>query len=153
MMDIENLRKIQETEKMLRIYNITDAPRDAIDSVRGDVMVGGHRVPEFESRDVQKTEQKREVTTMDSQLVDELKKQVSEQGEFISRQAKLIYELQTVVNDIIKEVKKIQGSIPTKNPSERQVVLKPEEKKEHPRSGGFTPDDVSIDKIFYAGGR
>ena len=26
--------------------------------------------------------------------------------------------------------------------------VKPEEKKEHPRSGGFKPEDVSVDKFF-----
>lgn len=161
-MDIDTLRKIQETEKALRIHNINLAPQEAIDSVKKDVYVGGTRVPDMSEvsklpgEKVLKAkeeayEQRKEVQQMD---VTELKKTVEEQSNLIAQQAKLIYELQGVVNDIIREVKKMQGSVPTKNPAERQQVLKAEEKQQHPRSGGYTSNDVSIDKFFnFSGSR
>jgi translation initiation factor 2B subunit (eIF-2B alpha/beta/delta family) len=166
-MDIETLRKIQETEKALRIHNISVSTQEASDQVSRDVYVGGTKVPSFE--DVSQTpgekvlrakeeayqqSQKREVRGMDDKTVTDLKKEVNEQSELIGNQAKLIFELQSVVNEIIREVKKLQSSVPTKNPAERQQVLKAEEKVDHPRSGGYSSSDVSVEKFFnFSGSR
>ncbi len=156
-MDIETLKRMQETEKTLRIHNITAAPQEAIDSARKDVYVGGTKVPDFNNITSQPVNTKKlikEATggiTMDDQKEAEMKKTIEEQGELITKQAKLIYELQGAVNEIIKEIKKMQSSVPTKNPGQRQQVLKAEEKQEHPRSGGYTSNDVAIDKFFYSG--
>ena len=167
-MDIETLRKIQETEKALRIHNISVSTHEASEQVSQDVYVGGTKVPTFEdvsqsAGDIllkqkeeayqQSRQQQREVTKMDDQQTKEVQNKINEQAQLISSQARMIYELQGVVNDIIREIKKMQTSVPTKNPSERQVVLKAEDKQEHPRSGGYTSADVSIDKIFYAGNK
>ena len=164
-MDIDTLRKIQETEKALRIHNISISTGEASENVSRDVYVGGTKVPSFE--DVshspgekvmkQKEEAYRQIKEgrhMDDKEIKDLKATVNEQSELITAQAKLIYQLQGAVNDIIKGGRKVQGSVPTKNPAERQVMLKPEEKKEHPRSGGYTSDDVSIEKFFnFSGSR
>jgi hypothetical protein len=166
-MDIETLRKIQETEKALRIHNISMATQEASDMVSRDIYVGGTKVPSFEDvsqspgEKVLKAKEEayqqtlhKEVKPMDNQQVSELKKVIEEQGALIGQQAQLIYQLQGVVNEIIREIKKIQGSVPTKNPAERQQVLKAEEKVEHPRSGGYTSNDVSIEKFFnFSGSR
>ncbi len=160
-MDIENLRKIQETEKALRIHNINISTGEAVDSMKNDIMVGGNKVPTFEdveqipSNQVLKAKEeaynqqieKKEVT-MDEKTITELKTQIGEQSALISRQAQLINQLQGTVNDIIREINKIQNSIPTKSPGERQQTLKPEERTHHPRSGNYTSDDVSVDKFF-----
>ncbi len=155
-MDIENLRKIQETEKALRIHNINISTREAIDNMRNDIDVGGTRVPVFEniSEETQKasptgiTQQQKEVVHMDEQLIRKMNNQIEEQSEMLAKQAKMIYDIQGAINEIIKEINKIQSSVPTKNPAERQVVLKPEERTTHPRSGGYTPADVSVEKFF-----
>ena len=167
-MDIETLRKIQETEKALRIHNISVSTQEASESVGRDVYVGGTKVPSFEDvsqgsgerllkmkeEAYQQRMAQNEGSKMDEKTLAGLKQTIEEQGELITQQAKLIYQLQGVVNDIIKEVKKMQSSVPTKNPSERQVVLKPEEKQQHPRSGGYTSDDVSVEKFFnFSGSR
>lgn len=162
-MDIDTLRKIQETEKALRIHNINLSTQDAIDSVKQDVYVGGTRVPDMnevsqipgekvlkEKED--SYQQQKEVSQMDDKIVHELKKTVEEQAELIGKQAKLIFELQGAVNEVIKELKKMQSTVPTRNPAERQQMLKAEEKREHPRSGGYTSDDVSIEKFFNCSG-
>ena len=146
-MDIEDLRKMQDTEKALRIHNITDSPQEALDSVSRDIYVGGTRVPSFEEIPTEK----KEVSQMDDKAINELKKTVEQQGELIAQQARLIHQLQGVVNDVIRELKKMQGTVPTKNSAERQQMLKAEDKKEHPRSGGYTSDDVSVEKFFYSG--
>jgi len=158
-MDIETLRKIQETEKALRIHNISISTGEASDNVSRDVYVGGTKVPSFEDVSNSSSErllkqkeeayqQSKEGRNMDDKEVRDLKATVTEQSDLITAQAKLIYQLQGAVNDIIKEIRKIEGSVPTRNPTERQQMLKPEEKKEHPRSGGYTSDDVSIEKFF-----
>ncbi len=171
-MDIDTLRKIQETEKMLRIHSINFSTQEAIENTRNDVMVGGTKVPSFEevhnipSNQVldakveayeENKQSQREVQQMDNQAVNEiksLKQTIGEQSDLIGKQAQMIYQLQGAVNEIIKEINKIQNSVPTKNPAERQVVLKPEEKKEHPRSGGFKSEDVSVEKFFnFSGSR
>ncbi len=167
-MDIETLRKIQETEKALRIHNITVSPQEAINSVSRDIYVGGTKVPSFEEvsqtpgekvlrqkeEAYQQSIAKKEGSQMDDNAISDLKKSVEEQSELIVQQAKLIYELQGVVNEIIKEIKKMQSTVPTKNPAERQQVFKPEEKKEHPRSGGYSSSDVSVEKFFnFSGSR
>jgi len=90
---------------------------------------------------------------MDDKEIRDLKATIDEQSGLITAQAKLIYQLQGAVNEIIKEIRKIEGSVPTKNPAERQQMLKPEEKKEHPRSGSYTSDDVSIEKFFNFSGK
>ena len=162
-MDIENLRKIQETEKMLRMHNISAATQDAITSVGQDIFVGGTRVPsvhevnESPSQQLlhmkeeaynQSIQQTKEVSNMDNQVAQQLKKEIDEQAATISRQAQLIHQLQGVVNDVIREINKIQNSVPTKNPAERQQMLKAEERTEHPRSAGVNPADVSVEKFF-----
>lgn len=157
-MDIENLRKIQETEKALRIHNINISTREALDTVTNDINVGGTRVPTFStiSEETQKIspkseiiqQTKKEVSQMDEQTARQLKNQLDEQTELIGKQAQLIYQLQGAVNEIIKEINKMQSTIPTKNSAERQQVLKPEERTQHPRSGGYTSADVSVDKFF-----
>ncbi len=171
-MDIDTLRKIQETEKTLRIHNISVSPNEAVRSVNGDLYVGGTRVPSFEEvntlpgekllkakeeayqKSLSKQSTNKEVDEMDERFLKEIKGSVDEHGELINQQAQLIYQLQGAVNELIKEIKKIQSSVPTKNPAERQVVLKPEDKTEHPRSGGYTSADVSIDKFFnFSGSR
>jgi hypothetical protein len=160
-MDIENLRKIQEAQKALRIHNINISTDEAVDGVKNDIYVGGTKVPTFDDvfEEVQSESKlnsiqtiNKEVIPMDNNAVNELNRKVNEQATIIDQQAKLIFQLQNVVNDIIREINKMQTSVPTKNPAERQQVLRPEEKKEHPRSGGVNPDDVSIEKFFYAGG-
>ncbi|MBN2420866.1 hypothetical protein JXB27_01150 [Candidatus Woesearchaeota archaeon] len=158
-MDIENLRKIQETEKALRIHNINISTGEAVSSVKNDINVGGTKVPSFDdasnipSSQVLRAKEeahqnqiaKKEVSQMDEQ---QMKKELSEQADLIAKQAKLIYELQGAVNEIIKEIRKMQGSVATKNPAERQQVLKPEERTQHPRSGGYKSEDVSVEKFF-----
>ena len=164
-MDIETLRKIQETEKALRIHNISVSTHEASESVGRDVYVGGTKVPTFEDvsqgsgerllkMKEEAYQQQREGNKMDDKTAKELKQTLEEQGELITQQAKLIYQLQGVVNDIIKEIKKMQSTVPTKNPAERQQVLKPEERQQHPRSGGYTSEDVSVEKFFnFSGSR
>jgi septal ring factor EnvC (AmiA/AmiB activator) len=167
-MDIENLRKIQETEKALRIHSINLSTQEAIDTVKNDVMVGGSKVPSFEDVAEQPSQKPLQEKTdayqktkegleMDEQTARQLKVQVEDQSELIAKQAKLIYDLQGTINEIIKEIKKmqnIQNTSPTKNPAERQQVLKPEERTQHPRSGGYKSDDVSIEKFFnFSGSR
>ncbi|MEK6887219.1 MAG: hypothetical protein AABW88_05300 [Nanoarchaeota archaeon] len=164
-MDIETLRKIQETEKALRIHNISISTQEASENVSRDVYVGGTKVPSFE--DVSQSpgekvlkqkeeayQQAKEGRQMDDKEIRDLKGTINEQSGLIASQAKLIYQLQGTVNEIIKEIKKMQGSVPTKNPAERQGMLKTEEKQEHPRSGNYTSDDVSIEKFFnFSGSR
>ena len=167
-MDIETLRKIQETEKALRIHNISVSTQEASDSVSRDVYVGGTKVPSFEDVSQGSGEKllkmkeeaynqrmtQNEVNKMDDKTLAVLKQTIEEQGELITQQAKLIYQLQGVVNDIIKEIKKMQSTVPTRNPAERQQVLKAEEKQQHPRSGGYTSEDVSVEKFFnFSGSR
>lgn len=164
-MDIESLRKIQETEKMLRIHNISISTQEASESVAKDVYVGGTKVPSMEDvshssgeqvlklKEEAYQQQIKGVNQMDEKTANELRKTVNEQSELITAQAKLIYQLQGVVNEIIREIKKIETSVPTKNPSERQQIIKAEEKKDHPRSGGYTSDDVSIEKFFNCSGK
>lgn len=82
---------------------------------------------------------------------EELNQRIDSQGNLINKQARLIYQLQGAVNDLIKEIKKMQDTVPTKDPDQRQQVLKAEDKQEHPRSGGYTSEDVAVDKIFYTG--
>jgi len=82
-----------------------------------------------------------------------LKAKIEEQSQLIAKQAQLIHQLQGAVNDIIREIKKMQSSVPTKDPEQRQKILKTEEKQDHPRSGGYTPNDVAVDKMFYSGSK
>jgi DNA anti-recombination protein RmuC len=158
-MDIENLRKIQETEKILRIHNINISTDDALQAIKNDVTIGNTKIPTFEDvadipsnqilREKEEAQQsQKEVREMDNQTATDLKKQIEEQSALISKQAQLINQLQGVVNDIIREINKMQNTVPTKNPAERQQVLKSEERTQHPRSGGYKPEDVSVDKFF-----
>ena len=150
-MDIEKLRKIKETGDELRIHNITDSPQEAMDSVSKDLEMGGHKVPEFEEAYDLSKKENFTGDQMNTEDVESLKQKVEEQSTLLAQQAQLIHQLQGVVNDIIREVKKMQSTVPTKDPAQRQQVLQAEEKKEHPRSSGYTPEDVSVEKFFYSG--
>ncbi len=46
--------------------------------------------------------------------------------------------------------KQMERPIEIQRPIEKQVEAKP---NFHQRTGGFTPEDVSIEKIFYAGNK
>ena len=154
-MDIETLKKMQETEKALKIHNITTAPQEAIDSVQNDLSIAGTKIPSYDdiTRQPEKTKSLINESTKVIGMDEDLKKVVEEQAVLISKQARLIYELQSTVNEVIKEIKKMQSTVPTKNPNQRQQVLKAEDKVNHPRSGGYNSSDVSVEKFFYSGSK
>ena len=123
-MDIETLRKIQETEKALRIHNISISTQEANESVSRDVYVGGTKVPSFEDvsnspgekvlrQKEEAYQQMREGIHMDDKEIRDLKETVNEQSGLITAQAKLIYQLQGAVNEIIKEIRKIEDLLPS----------------------------------------
>ncbi|MFC1728050.1 hypothetical protein ACFLZ7_01130 [Nanoarchaeota archaeon] len=144
-MDIEQLRKVQETADNLKQHNIVESTQEALDQVNKDLNIEGTDVPDI---NISKTDRKGVEMNDD---VQDLRRRLEKHSELISKQAKMIYELQGVVNELIKEVNKLETSEPTKNPRERQKMLDTEEKKDHPRSGGYKPEDVSVEKMFYSG--
>ena len=143
-MDTEQLRRVQETANRLKQHGVIEATNDAIEQVSNELDINGTEVPKL---DISKIDQH----SIQMNDTDDIKKKVEENSDLISKQAKLIYELQGKLNEIIKELNKLQTSVPTKSQNERQQMLQTEEKKEHPRSGGYKSEDVAIDKIFYTG--
>ncbi len=156
-MNIEQLRKVQETAKKLRQHSIVDSTNEALEEVKKQLDIGGAEVPAIT---ISKIDQRSSTTIikstggqMDEEKLKEVNEKISRHAELIDKQAKLIYQLQEKINEIIREIHKMQTTMPTQNPKERQRVLETEEKKEHPRSGGYKPEDVAIEKMFYSGSK
>ena len=61
---------------------------------------------------------------------------------------RLAHELESLKG----ELKRLLEEAPPRQ-KEKQQPLKTETKEAHPRQGNFTPDDVSIEKMFYFGNK
>lgn len=86
----------------------------------------------------------------DTSAVKELQSQVGKHKD-------AIIELQEQMRLMVDEFNKLrtapqrQQVILEKEKDKPQTSLKPEEVKPHPRAGGWSPGDISIEKFFYAG--
>lgn len=80
-----------------------------------------------------------------------VKTAINELKETIEKQKDDVQRLHSRIAELVSEMEKLKTR-PVEIPQEnKQTRLPKEEKKDHPRSGKYKPDDVAVDKFFYYG--
>lgn len=144
-MDVEKLKKMNELSKELKKHGIAENNKEAFE--QAGKIVRDEAVGNVISQATQKTE------TSDS-----FDKHYQIMLERQNRQlANEIIALKEAVAAIQQEVEKLKQAKPAapvqQQPREEKqaTFAKKQEPKEHPKQGGFTSEDVAMEKVFYFG--
>lgn len=146
-MNVEKLKKMNELSKELKKHGMADSTAEAF-SQAGD-MVREEAVKDIiiKSKDTQKSKD-----CFDSQYQIMLERQNRQ----IAQEVQALKETVAAIQAEIEMLKADQKTAPAQQQEKpKQEVQKKfpqkEESKEHPKQGGFTSDDVAVDKVFYFG--
>jgi len=149
-MDVEKLKKINDLAKELREHNICNSMDEAY--AQAETMIVGNT-------SVTKINSMNEGRDMDTQNLVALRKTTNKVDE-IDKQISDIYsqinEIKGLVNEIVAEILKLKEQKKEEPRAEKQIVLESRQQHSsseaiHPRVGGYKPEDVAIDKMFYFG--
>jgi len=146
-MNVEKLKKMNELSKELKKHGMADSTAEAFNQA-GD-MVREEAVKDIiiKSEDTQKSKD-----CFDSQYQIMLERQNRQ----IAQEIQALKETIAAMQAEIEMLKADQKAAPVQQQEKpKQEVQKKfpqkEESKEHPKQGGFTSDDVAVDKVFYFG--
>lgn len=140
-MDVEKLKKMNELSKELKKHGIAKSTKEAFE--KAGEMVRDEAIGDVISQSTQKSE-----------ASDSFDKHYQIMLERQNRQlANEIIALKEAVAVIQQEVERLKQAPMQQQPKEeRQATFaKKEEPKQHPKQGGFTSEDVAVDKVFYFG--
>lgn len=147
-MDVEKLKKMNELSKELKKHGVADSTKEAFakagqmvrDEAVGDVISHSEKKPEQES-------------SFDNQYQIMLERQNRQLVNEINILKNAVAELQEALEQLKKEPRPTPEPRPEPKRPEPPVMqskLK-EEKKEHPKQGEFSSEDVAVEKVFYFG--
>lgn len=157
-MEIDKLKKINALANELKRHRFA-ATNDEAAKLAEEFYAGKKEMPE--EPHAEKIEEKTDALAMERfELI--LQMQTKKFKQELEEQKALINEMKTMMHSLQAEMEKLKGkalSSPIqfekkKDEPEVQASLskpKKEEKKENPRSGDYTSDDVDIQKMFYFG--
>lgn len=120
--------------------------------------VAGDSMPQ-PALDESKYYTKEQVETVLQQFADQVCGQVTLLQEQVKSQQQLISSMQSSMEGLKKgaiieqKVEQPQTVLNVENTAQEVTASRPEPVANNPRSGGFTSEDVSVDKIFYFGNR
>ncbi len=141
-MDVEKLKKMNELSKELKKHGMAESTKEAFE--KAGKMVRDEAVGDVISKSTQKAE-----------ASDSFDKHYQIMLERQNRQlANEIIALKEAVAAIKEEIDKLKQAKPIQQQpkQEKQATFaKKEEQKPHPKQGGFTSEDVAVDKVFYFG--
>jgi len=152
-MDVEKLRKINELAKELRDHNMCSTMDEAY--AQAESMISGNTsVTKISSINEGKDIETQNIVALrkTTNRIDEIEKQITD----IYSQ---INEIKGLVNEIVTEILKLKEQKKEEPRIEKQIVLETKQQHQHfsgnepshPRVGGYKPEDVAIDKMFYFG--
>ena len=140
-MNVEKLKKMNELSKELQKHGMADSTSEAF-SKAGDI-VRDEAVGEVLSKSPAKD-------GFDHKYQIMLERQNRQFAQEINDLKEKVAVMQAEIEMLKAE--KPKTAQPEKPKQETQTKFpQKEESKEHPKQGGYTPDDVAVDKVFYFG--
>jgi len=150
-MDVQKLKKMNELSKELKKHGMADSTAQAF-SQAGE-MVRDEAFKQVIERN--KSSQKSK-DCFDNQYQIMLERQNRQIAQEVKALKETVAAMQAEI-EMLKADQKTASKLQDKQTQEKPVQetqtkfpQKPES-KEHPKQGGFSPDDVSIEKMFYFG--
>lgn len=146
-MDVQKLKKMNELSKELKKHGMADSTAQAF-SQAGEMV----RDEAFKQVVEQNKSSQKSKDGFDNQYQIMLERQNRQ----IAQEVQALKETVAAMQAEIEMLKADQKAAPVQQQEKpKQEVQKKfpqkEESKEHPKQGGFCPDDVSIEKMFYFG--
>ncbi len=145
-MDVEKLKKMNELSKELKKHGIADSTSQAF-SQAGEIV----RDETFKQV-IEQNNASYKSTEFDNQYQIMLERQNRQIVQEVQALKETIAAMQAEI-EMLKADRRA-APLPQQERPKQEVQAKfpqKSESKEHPRQGGFTPEDVAVDKIFYFG--
>jgi len=150
-MDVEKLKRINQLSKDLKRHGLV--VEEAI--TQASNIVNEDEVKTFLDKSKEEIDSSRNPTSTDQYIImlERNHRKIAEEVQNIKNEvARMLNEFEELKNKInSSETRPVQREEETKEKQETQAQLSPKKKESHPRQGNFTPEDVSIEKMFYFG--
>jgi len=156
-MDVEKLKKINQLSKDLKRHGLV--VEEAI--TQASNIVNEDEVKTFLDKSKEEIASSRNPTSTDQYIVmlERNHRKIAEEVQNIKNEvARMLSEFEELKNKInspetrpVQQEEETVQEEKTKEKQEKQAQLSPKKKESHPRQGNFTPEDVSIEKMFYFG--
>ena len=155
-MDVEKLKKINQLSKDLKRHGLV--VEEAITQASTILSENQDEVGVFLEKSQQQMDSKQNPASTDQYVVmleRNNRKIVEEVQKIREEMARILSEFEELKNKVAQQARPIivaaPGSPEAEKSKETQAQLAPKKKEPHPRQGNFTPEDVSIEKMFYCG--
>jgi polyhydroxyalkanoate synthesis regulator phasin len=145
-MDVEKLKKMNELSKELKKHGMADSTRDAFE--QAGQMVRDEAVGDVISRSDKKPEQGSSFDRKYQIMLERQNRQIAQEVQALKQ---TVTELKEAVEQLKKAPKPTPDPRPEPKPPGPPTVQSKLKKEEHPKQGGFTSEDVSVEKVFYFG--
>lgn len=142
-MDVDQIQKVNELAREMLKHRIASSMDEAVK--QAEEVLSKKKDASKIREEVEKDEEKRREMTSE---VRRLKAKIEEQAKKIEELEGKLKHANSKITEL--ELRKTTPFI-EKERAEPQTRLVKEEKKPHPKSGGYNPEDVSIEKMFYSG--
>lgn len=149
-MDVEKLRKVNQLSAELRRHNMASSSDEAFD--QAEKIIHQQEVREFLQRSKEVTESTKNPTADHLYQVN-LERQNRYLNEQIQKLNGQLEQLKAEVEQLKQTPKAQPIQIQAAPKVEKQAVLQSKTEEPHPKQGNFSPDDVSIEKMFYFGNK
>lgn len=146
-MDVEKLKKMNELSKELKRHGVAADTAEAF--AKAGEIVRDNTVGDLISKSVPSERQKECFDSQYQIMLERQNRQLAQEICSIKEKISLIQE----EIEKIKQAKPVQPMQAIQQPKQETQTKFPQkaESKEHPRQGGYTSEDVAVDKIFYFG--
>lgn len=156
-MDVEKLKKINQLSKDLKRHGLV--VEEAISQASTILSEKEDEVETFLEKSKEEIESKQNPTSTDQYIVmleRNNRKIVEEVQKVREEMARILSEFEELKNKVAQQARPVIVAAPVSSESERPKetqaqLATPKKKESHPRQGNFTPEDVSIEKMFYYG--
>ena len=143
-MDVEKLKKMNELSKELKKHGMADSTAQAF-AQAGEIV----RDETFK-KIIEPNTSSQKSAEFDSQYQIMLERQNRQIVQAVQALKETIAAMQAEIEMLKADRRAAPVQERPKQEAQTKVPQK-KESKEHPRQGGFTPEDVAMDKIFYFG--
>lgn len=157
-MDVERLKKINQLSKDLKKHGLV--VEEAITQASTILSEKEDETETFLEKSKQEIESKQNPASTDQYIVmleRNNRKIVEEVQKIREEMARILSEFEALKNKVVQytsrpAVIEIPAASAEEKHKEKQAQLAmPKKKEAHPKQGNFTPEDVSIEKMFYFG--
>ncbi|MBW2986115.1 hypothetical protein KY333_01975 [Candidatus Woesearchaeota archaeon] len=145
-MDVEKLKKMNELSKELKKHGMADSTSQAF--TQAGEMVRDETFKQV----IEPNTSSQKTTEFDNQYQIMLERQNRQIVQEVQALKETIAAMQAEI-EMLKADRKAAPMPQQEKPKQEAQTKFPQksESKEHPKQGGFTPEDVAVDKVFYFG--